>query len=678
MRWIFRLLGLVVVLIALAVGALFLLPADRIAQLAARQFEAATGRQLTIAGGVTPTFWPVLGARVEGVTLANAPGAQGGPMLVADSVDLGVDLSALWGGSVVVRRFEARNPQIVLERDANGQGNWVFSGLGATQDTTVSDSGAGVLPPISLDRAQIEGASLRFIDHQAGTDVTVQGVTLDLSMPEAGGAATLTLNVANNGQQATVRATLGSVEQLLAGQVVPVTAAIEASGAQGTFDGRMGVQPVAAEGRIALDIRQLAPLLALAGAGGAEVLPDAARPLSLAGQFTLAPAGSIHLRDGALGVGVNRLALALDTTFDGPRPQVSGTISADSLDLSGFTSGNGASNGGGAAAAGAGWPTNRIDASALGIADAQIGLTLGPVNTGYGTLDSLRGSLTIERSRGVLTISELRGFDGTGSGELVANNRNGLSVGGNLSLQGVSLLSALRQSLGFERLSGTASANLRFLGVGNSVDAIMRSLEGQGQIRFGRGEILGFDLSSMLRNLDPSAIGAGNSTIYDSIGASFTMNGGVLTNQDLALEASLLAVRGQGTVDLGNQTLDYRVTPEAMRNADTGEALRVPLLITGPWSEPRFRLDLEGLAEQRLREEQDRLRARAEEEAQRLEDQARARVQDAVQQQLGVTQQEGQSAEDALRQGVEDRAREGLLRLLGGGGGQAEAPAAGN
>ena len=367
MRWVFRLLGLVVVLIALAVGALFLLPAERIAQLAARQFEAATGRQLTIDGKVTPTFWPVLGARVEGVTLANVAGAQGGPMLVADSVDLGVDLSALWGGSVVVRRFEARHPQIVLERDANGQGNWVFSGLGATPDTTVSDSGAGVLPPIALDRAQIEGASLRFIDHQAGTDVTVQGVTLDLSMPEAGGAATLTINVANNGQEAAVRATVGSVEQLLAGQVVPVTASIEASGAQGSFDGRMRVQPVAAEGRITLDIRQLAPLLELAGAGGAEVLPDAARPLTLGGQFTLAPAGSIHLRDGSLGVGVNRLAVALDTTFDGPRPHVSGTISADSLDLSGFTTGGGGGGSGASAPSGGGWPTDRIDASALGL-----------------------------------------------------------------------------------------------------------------------------------------------------------------------------------------------------------------------------------------------------------------------------------------------------------------------
>ncbi|MCB1398407.1 MAG: hypothetical protein KDJ98_21045, partial [Rhodobacteraceae bacterium] len=95
-------------------------------------------------------------------------------------------------------------------------------------------------------------------------------------------------------------------------------------------------------------------------------------------------------------------------------------------------------------------------------------------------------------------------------------------------------------------------------------------------------------------------------------------------------------------------------------------ALRVPLLITGPWSAPRFRLDLEGLAEQRLEEERARLEATAREEAARLEVEARARAEQQLQRSLGVAPQDGQSTEDAVRQSVEDRARDGLLRLLGG------------
>ena len=668
MRWIFRLLGALLVLVILAVGALFLLPADRIANLAARQFEAATGRALTIDGDVTPTFWPVLGARVERVTLANVAGSDAGPMLVADSVDLGVDLSQLIQGNLVVRRFEARQPQIVLERDANGVGNWNFAGIGDQNAPTGEAGTRSALPPIVLDRAQIEGASLRYIDRQAGTDVTVQGVSIDLSMPESGGAATLRIAIDRNGQEAEVNARLGSVSDLLAGEVVAVSASISAEGAQGSFEGRAGLEPVAAEGRLSIDISRLGPALQLAGAGGAEPIPEAARPLTLGGQLTLAPTGSLHLREGLVGIGANRLRLALDTTFDGPRPNIAGQISADGLDLTGFIGGTNS----GASSGASGWPTTRIDASALGLADAQIGLTLGPVNTGFGIIDATRGSLTIDRARAVLGLNEVRAFDGTLSGELVANNRNGLSVGGTLALRNVSLMALLRQALGFERLTGTASADLRFLGAGQSVDAIMRSLEGQGTLQFGQGEIQGIDLAAMFNNLDPSALGAGSSTVYTSIGASFTMAGGVLSNEDLLLDAPLFAVRGRGTADIGGMTLNYRVTPEAMRNAETGQALRVPLLITGPWSEPRFRLDLEGMAEQRLQEERERLEARAQQEIQRLQDEARARAEQAITERLGgsVTPTEGQTPGEALGQSLEDQAREGLRRLLGGGGSQ--------
>ena len=62
------------------------------------------------------------------------------------------------------------------------------------------------------------------------------------------------------------------------------------------------------------------------------------------------------------------------------------------------------------------------------------------------------------------------------------------------------------------------------------------------------------------------------------------------------------------------------------------------------------------------------------EEAARIEADARARAEQAIQDRLGVTVQEGQSTEDAVRQGLESQARDGLLRLLGGGTPPAPAP----
>ena len=83
MRWIYRLIGLIAVLVVVAVGALFLIPSDRIAAVATRQFEAATGRAMTISGPVRPTLWPRLGVRIEGVALANVAGSDAADMVSA-------------------------------------------------------------------------------------------------------------------------------------------------------------------------------------------------------------------------------------------------------------------------------------------------------------------------------------------------------------------------------------------------------------------------------------------------------------------------------------------------------------------------------------------------------------------------------------------------------------------
>lgn len=663
MRWIVRLLGVVVSLVIVAVAGLFLLPAERIAAIATRQFEAQTGRALTVGGSVRPTIWPVLGARVEEVTLAGPDWAQAGPLVTAQVLDVGIDPMAMLSGNVVVRRFEARGARVVLERDADGRANWTFERGETGGATTAAPSGAGAL---SLERVEIRDASVRIIDRAAGTDIALEGIDADLSMPSLAGPGELGVSGRLGGQALSAQIRLVSVEQALSGAVTGVALSARVGEARLGFDGRAGLEPLAAEGRLTLQTPALAPLMALAGRAGPEPLPAAARPLDFAGQVTLAPAGTLHLREATLAAGATRLALALDLATDGPRPRLTGQVNAGALDLRPFLGG-----GEGGAPAGAGWPTARIDASALGALDAEITITAAPVQTGMVDLERFQGVLTIDRARAVLDLREARAFGGNLTGELVANNRSGLSVGGNLRGADVQLLPLLRQAAGFERLSGTAGFELRsLLGVGQSVDAIMRSLSGQGRITFGQGEIIGLDLAGMLRNMDMSYMGETNRTVYDSVTGTFAIEGGVLTNQDLRLASSRVDVEGRGRVDLSGQTLDYRVTPSALRNAETGEAIRVPLVITGPWSAPRFRLDLEGLAEERLRQERERLEARAREEAARLEAEARARLDRELQERLGVQRQEGQSAEDAVRQGLRERAEQeigrGLQRLLGG------------
>jgi AsmA protein len=195
----------------------------------------------------------------------------------------------------------------------------------------------------------------------------------------------------------------------------------------------------------------------------------------------------------------------------------------------------------------------------------------------------------------------------------------------------------------------------------------MQGLEGSGSLALGRGELHGLDIAGMLRTLDTGFVGEGQKTIFDSVAGSFVINEGVLTNDDLAMVSPYVTLKGAGKVGLGARDLTYRLRATAMAEADGTGGLTAPLLIKGPWANPKFSLDLEALADEQLAEEKAALEAKAREKAAALEAEARAKLES----ELGIVQQEGESLEDAARRRGEevltDEAAKALEKLLGGG-----------
>lgn len=650
MRLILRLIGVLVSLVLLGVAALFVIPTERLANIAARQFEAATGRSVVFSGDVRPMIYPSIGLRTGPVTLSNAQWSDAGPMLRAGSLEIALDLAAAIQGEVVVRRIAAEGPDILLERQADGRANWDFGPGPAQAGGTQPDPGSGAVPAFTIDEATITGARLRIDDRLAGQSLDVTGLDLALSLPVFAGPSTVTASATLNGQRLTLDAQVDETAAALAGRVTGLRARATVGAASVSFDGRAGTAPLAAEGLIEGDLSDLSAVLAALGQAAPAVSTALIANLGGRAQVTLAPEGSVHLRDMALRAGPNSLTGAADLTFDGPRPKLVAQVSAGRIDLTTLTAGG---NGAAPAASQPGWPRDTIDASALGALDAEVTLAADSIDLGALVLGPVRAGLTIDRARAVFDLREIGLYEGRLSGEFVVNARSGLSTGGNLALDQIGLLPMLRETADFERLAGTGTARLRFLAVGNSIDAMMRSLSGEGRIEFGQGEIIGFDLAGMLRNLDMGYMGEGNRTIYRAITGSFTIADGVLRNDDLTLDAPQVTAGGLGSVDIGARTLDYRITPVALADETGAGGLRVPLLIRGTWDDPSFGLDLEGLAQERLREEREA-----------LEREARDRAEQAVRDRLQIEQEEGESLEDAARRRLEEEATDRLRGIL--------------
>ena len=659
MRWLLRLVFILGALALIAGAGLLLMPTDRIAEVAERRFEAATGRALDLSGGVSPTLWPVVGVRTGTVTISDAPWAGAGPMVAAEALTIGLKPGPLIRGEIAIQELRLTAPRIRLRREADGRANWNLAGEAApaAPPAAPADDGGGAAV-LTLDQAVIAGGELHFTDAATGTEAVLTDLELTAALPEATGRAEISGTAVLNGAETAFSTAIDGFAGFLAGDLRAVSARLEIGPNSVTFDGRAGTAPVVTEGRLRADLGDWPALLTALGQQPPAPPSGLGRSAALSGELTYTQAG-LALRGAELSAAGNTLRGEADLTFAEPRPRLVARLGAEALELGALAGdGGGGAGDGRAGEDGGGWSDAPIDVSALAALDAEIALSAGRVALGDISLDRTDLVARLDRSRLVFDITEIGAYGGRIGGQFVVNGRGGLSVGGDLAVADLQLQPFLTATAEYDRLIGAVDGEVDFLGVGNSVAAIMRSLSGSGRLSIGKGELLGLDLVGMLRNFDTSYRGPGSKTIFDAVTASFTISDGVLSNEDLLFVAPLAEATGAGTVDIGARRLDYRVVPVAFANRDGTEStggVRIPVVITGSWDDPKFRPDLAGLIEQEtgLDEEQ-------------VKEDLRGRVREKIEEEIGPVE-EGQSLEDAVRDRIEDEARKKLLDFLGGG-----------
>ncbi|SHF04418.1 AsmA protein [Litoreibacter ascidiaceicola] len=664
MRWIIRIAITLITLVVLAVAGLFLIPTAKIARFAEGQFEKNTGRALSIAGDVSPQIFPRLGVKLEDVAISNAEWSGKGPMLEAASMEMGVGFSALLGGDIVVEAFDIQSPVIRLEKSKDGKANWDFvTELGGGED-------GGGSADVSLPLAQITNGSVEYVDAQAGQSYVLTALDATVKLLDLKGAGRVEMSGLYKGQSVKLAATINGVQQLLDGGVQGVDMTASAGGNSVSFEGSAGLDPVQAKGAMTGSVVDQTALFALMDQAAPRIPEGLGQKVKVSGELTLTADNQVFLRGATIDLDQNRLTGALDVTLK-DTPHVTARLQGDSLDFSAMSTDT--SEGDGAANAGAGgWSDARIDVSGLSGVNGEFSLKANAIDLGSIQLARTDLSGSLDRARLVLDLANVGVFDGGVSGQFVVNGRGGLSVGGDLKASSVAMQRLLNDFAGFDRLVGDASMSLQFLGVGSTMNEIMNGLKGSGRLDVGSGELLGLDIAGMIKNLDASYQGEGSKTVFDDITASFTIEGGVLSNSDLNFAAELLTATGNGVVDLGGQTIKYRLAPVALAGR-LKDGIRVPVIIEGPWSNIRFRPDLKALLDTELEAEKEKLKAQAKAKEDELRAKAKAREAELkekaaakLEDELGVVRKDGQSVEDALKEGLENKAKDALRGLLGG------------
>ena len=297
----------------------------------------------------------------------------------------------------------------------------------------------------------------------------------------------------------------------------------------------------------------------------------------------------------------------------GERPYVNIDVSTGARELRPFMldgGGQGGSGQGGGAqtAAGAagggtaeGWSKDPIDVSALNSADADFTILADSVTTPTVKLGKTLIEGALKNGKLDVSFKELSLYGGGANGVLSLDGGGSEpKVDIDMLIDKVALRPLLSELANFSSLDGVALVELDVDGQGVSLDAIMRSLNGQGRIDFADGAIYGINIPAMMRNLTGSFSGEDQKTDFASLTGSFTIENGVANNPDLSLLGPLLRMTGAGTIDIGNQTLDYRLEPKAVASLEGqgGAAglggLSFPVIVSGPWTNLGFQPDLGG------------------------------------------------------------------------------------
>jgi AsmA protein len=636
MRFLFRLVGFFVVLLLVAAVGLSLLPGDRIAQVAVDQLKAQTGREVVLSGETKVSYYPVLGVSTGPITIANADWSDQGPLLQAEGLKVGVDLMSLFAGEIRITGLEAIAPNILLERAKDGRVNWDtgVSGVAASGQP----SGSSNALALSLDRALISDGRLRYVDYGAGSDISVRDVSVDLRWPEYDGQADFDLSATYGTAPLRVTGYFGNLAELLEGTVTPINAVLSTDGGRISFDGRGASQPQL-QGALDVNLTDTAAFLAALGVTTDALPKGLGRSAKLSADLTLTDAQMLSVRSLKATLDQNVLGGELDLNLAKTTPILTARIATDHLDLSGLESAGGESG-----TTVDGWSKTPIDASALALVDGEIAFDANALSVAGLSFGATSARITIDRARAVAQLRQLSGYGGNITGRMVANNRSGLSVGGALSASKLDMQKLLSDIAGVTRFTGDADASLEYLGIGNTMHAIMNSLSGKGSLSMGRGTIQGIDLDKLMR----SGVGTGGTTVFDSLSASFTMDKGNLMNPDLLMKLPALSANGEGRIGLGPRDLDYLFTPK-IDSINGGKGLAIPVSIKGPWANPRIRPDMEKAIDLNFQEEKKK---------------AEKKLEDEVKDRLGVDQKDGESAEDAIKRKLEEKVKDRLLKIL--------------
>lgn len=626
-KFLIGLAVVVVLLIAAVVAIPFFVPVETFKQQAIAGVKSATGRDLKIDGAVKFSVFPAVAFEANQVSLSNAAGAATKDMVTLAMLRVKVDLIPLLSKNISIDEFVLIDPVINLETDRQGKGNWVFgppsaaSAPAAGSPAKPAAAGGGMdLSELKLGDVRLVNGRLTFRDGQTSKTETVENINLKLALPGLDKPFKADGDLAWHSKKISLAAGIASPKQLLVdGKPTALNVKVSGEPLNLAFDGTVKLPaPLTVGGTVDLAVPSIRALAAWAGSP--LTTPGMAADktlgaLSIKGKVGMNGPTKFSFTDAAIAIDAIKAKGGVEADVTG-KPYVKATLDVDMLDLNPYlppeppagaakpAAPAGAPAGQASAAKDDDWSDAPLDLSALRLANADLGLSVGGIKARKIEVGKSALKVALKDGRMAADLTELNLYKGNGTGRVMLDGSGaGAGVESTFKLANVQVEPLLRDAAGFEKLSGAGALDFAVTGKGRSQRELIGALNGKGAINFADGAIKGINLAAILRN--PVSVITGSSqaaekTDFSSLAGTYTITNGIVKNTDLALLSPLLRVGGNGSVDLPKRTVDYRIEGKLAattqgQGGGNAAGVTIPVLVKGPWSNLSYQPDMSGL-----------------------------------------------------------------------------------
>jgi len=627
-KWLFVIGGSLFVLV---IAALLIIPAfvdiNKYKPEIEKQVAKATGRSFSIGSDLDLSLFPFAGVSFSDLKLGSLPGFTQKEFVTIDSFEVRIKLLPLISKDIQLKRFILKGPRIALEKNKDGKANWEFAQASEKkEEPKTTDKGppglSGELPikKLTVGEFMISDGALLYTDHGSGLKKEISDLNLQLQDVSLDKPIKMVFSSLLDQKPIKLEGNLGPVGTSPGKGTVPFDLTLSALNQlevklngkiqnpteKPTFDLKVNISEFSPR-KLMEELDQKFPV--------ATADPAVINRVALEASLNGSPK-TVNLSDGILNLDDSTLKFSANAK-DFNKPDIKVNLELDKIDADRYLPPKTDTQPPAEKEKPATVETKKqTDYAPLRRLILDAALKIGDLKVNnLKTRDLL---VKITAKNGVFNLKPLS--INLYNGKIKASGTLNVQESSpktrmELAVNAVQIAPLMKDIAEKKIIEGTTNAKISIRMVGDDPEVIKKTLNGNGELIFLDGAIIGVNIPGMVRNAK-AALGLAEKvdtdarprTDFTEFKVPFTITNGNVKTPGTSLKSPLLRLLAAGNADLVKETLDFRIEPKLVTSlkgqGDTEDrsGLIVPILVSGTFSEPKFRPDLESIAKSQLKE----------------------------------------------------------------------------